>query len=374
MDAGIFKDLTPPQRILLGPGPSMIPARVSQAMAMPVIGHLDPAFLEIMDDVKDLLRYVFQTKNEFTVPVSGTGSAGMEAGLSNFIEPGDRVLIGVIGFFGERMVEMAGRYGAIVDRIDAEWGKVLEVDDIRAQLNKHSYKLLAIVHGETSAGTLQPNIREIADAAHEAGALFVLDTIASLGGSPVEVDNWEVDVAFTATQKALSVSPGLAPITLSQRALDVLGKRKQKVGNWYFDLSEVQKYWGSERTYHHTAPVNLNYGLREALRLVAEEGLEARFARHERNVEILWKGLEDLDLDLLVNKEDRMHTLTTVNVSPGVDANDVKQRLLDDYNIEIAGGFGPLAGKIWRIGLMGHSSRREHVTLLLAAMREILGS
>jgi len=231
MDAGQFKDLNSPQRILLGPGPSMVPARVSQAMAMPIVGHLDPFFLEVMDDVKELLRYVFQTKNEFTIPVSGTGSAGMEAGLSNFIEIGDKVLICVMGYFGERMVEMAGRYGAEVDRLDVEWGQVFDVQDIREQLKKESYKLLAIVHGETSAGTLQPNIKEIADAAHDEGALFVLDAIASLGGSPVEVDQWGVDVAFTATQKALSASPGLSPITLNQAALDVLNNRKTKVGN-----------------------------------------------------------------------------------------------------------------------------------------------
>jgi alanine-glyoxylate transaminase/serine-glyoxylate transaminase/serine-pyruvate transaminase len=341
---------------------------------MPVIGHLDPAFLAVMDDVKDLLRYVFQTKNEFTIPVSGTGSSAMEAALSNFIEPGDRVLIGVIGYFGERMVEMASRYGATVDRIDVAWGEVLDADKVAAALKKHSYKLLAVVHGETSSGALQPDIKAMADAAHEQGTLLLLDTIASLTGSPVEVDAWEVDVAFTASQKALSASPGVAPITLSQRALDTLSKRKSPVGNWYLDLTEIQKYWGGSRNYHHTAPVHLNYALREALRIVAEEGLEARFARHQRNVEQLWQGLEDLDLEMLVRRENRMPTLTTVKAPPSADANVVKQRLLDEYNIEIAGGFGPLAGKIWRVGLMGHSSRKEYVTLLLAAMREVLSS
>lgn len=374
MDASKYTDLNLPDRILLGPGPSMMPARVSQALSMPVIGHLDPAFLAVMDDVKDLLRYVFQTKNEFTIPVSGTGSSAMEAALSNFIEPGDRVLIGVIGYFGERMVEMASRYGATVDRIDVAWGEVLDADKVAAALKKHSYKLLAVVHGETSSGALQPDIKAMADAAHEQGTLLLLDTIASLTGSPVEVDAWEVDVAFTASQKALSASPGVAPITLSQRALDTLSKRKSPVGNWYLDLTEIQKYWGGSRNYHHTAPVHLNYALREALRIVAEEGLEARFARHQRNVEQLWQGLEDLDLEMLVRRENRMPTLTTVKAPPSADANVVKQRLLDEYNIEIAGGFGPLAGKIWRVGLMGHSSRKEYVTLLLAAMREVLSS
>jgi len=374
MDASKYTDLNLPDRILLGPGPSMMPARVSQALSMPVIGHLDPAFLAVMDDVKELLRYVFQTKNEFTIPVSGTGSSAMEAALSNFIEPGDRVLIGVIGYFGERMVEMASRYGATVDRIDVAWGEVLDADKVAAALKKHSYKLLAVVHGETSSGALQPDIKAMADAAHEQGTLLMLDTIASLTGSPVEVDAWEVDVAFTASQKALSASPGVAPITLSPRALDTLSKRKSPVGNWYLDLTEIQKYWGGSRNYHHTAPVHLNYALREALRIVAEEGLEARFARHQRNVEQLWQGLEDLDLEMLVRRENRMPTLTTVKAPPSADANVVKQRLLDEYNIEIAGGFGPLAGKIWRVGLMGHSSRKEYVTLLLAAMREVLSS
>ncbi len=374
MDPKQYTDLDFQERILLGPGPSMMPARVSQALSMPVIGHLDPSFLAVMDDVKELLRYVFQTKNEFTIPVSGTGSSAMEAALSNFIEEGDRVLMGVIGYFGERMVEMANRYGARVDRIDAPWGEVLDVDEVVSALKKEKYKLLAVVHGETSSGALQPDIRKLADAAHEQGALIIVDMIASLGGIPVEVDGWDVDVAFTASQKALSASPGVAPITLNQRALDVLSKRKTPVGNWYLDLSEIQKYWGKSRNYHHTAPVNLNFALREALRVVAEEGLEARLARHHRNAEQLWEGLEDLDLDLLVEKENRMQTLTTVNVPPGADANQVKQRLLDDYNIEIAGGFGPLAGKIWRIGLMGHSSKREYITLLLAALREVLSS
>jgi alanine-glyoxylate transaminase/serine-glyoxylate transaminase/serine-pyruvate transaminase len=372
MDPRQFTDLNPPERILLGPGPSMIPARVTAAMSMPVIGHLDPVFLQIMDDVQVLLRYVFQTENRFTFPVSGTGSSGMETALANFIEPGDRVLIGVIGYFGERLVNIAGRYTDNVDRIDAEWGQVLDVEDIRAQLKKHKYKLLAIVHGETSAGTHQPDIKEIAAAAHEEGALLVLDAVASLGGVPVEVDAWDVDVCFSGAQKAISASPGLAPITIGPRAEKALAARKEKVHNWYLDLTEVQAYWGKERTYHHTAPIHLNYGLREALRVVAEEGLEARFARHAKNARLLWDGLEELDIALLVDEAQRLNTLTTALVPPAADVNKVRIALMDDYNIEIAGGFGPLAGKIWRIGLMGHSAQRKHVALLLAALREVL--
>jgi alanine-glyoxylate transaminase/serine-glyoxylate transaminase/serine-pyruvate transaminase len=374
MDAKQFSEMHIPDRVLLGPGPSEMPARVLQALAMPVIGHLDPAFLHIMDSVQEMLRYVFQTKNKLTIPVSGTGSAGMEAALANFIERGDRILIGTIGYFGERMVDMAGRYGATVDRIDVPWGRVLDVDDVKKALAEQKYKLLAVVHGETSSGALQPHIKELADAAHAAGALFILDTVASLGGVPVEVDAWDVDVAFSGSQKAISASPGLAPITVGPRAEEVLTKRKTQVGTWYLSLSEVQKYWGKERTYHHTAPIQLNYALHEALRIVAEEGLEARFARHQQNAEQLWKGLEELDMELLVKREQRLATVTSVKVPPGASHDHVKKHLLEDYGIEVGAGLGQLKGQIWRIGLMGHSSRREYVTLVLAALREILAA
>lgn len=363
-----------PERILLGPGPSNMPASVLQALATPVIGHLDPAFLHIMDEVQEMLRYTFQTKNRLTIPVSGTGSAGMEASLANFIEPGDRVLIGVIGYFGERMVEMAGRYGAIVDRIDAPWGQVLDLADVKKQLAKEKYKLLAVVHGETSSGAQQPDIKALAAAAHEHGALFILDTVASLGGVPVEVDAWDVDVAFSGSQKAISASPGLAPVTVGPRGEEALTKRKTKVGTWYLSLSEVQKYWGKERTYHHTAPIQLNFAMHEALRLVAEEGLDARFARHQTNAEQLWKGLEDLDMELLVKREHRLATVTSVKVPPSASHDHVKKHLLEDYGIEIGAGLGPLKGSIWRIGLMGHSSQRKYVSLVLAALREIMAA
>jgi alanine-glyoxylate transaminase/serine-glyoxylate transaminase/serine-pyruvate transaminase len=369
-----FAQLHVPDRVLLGPGPSEMPARVLQALALPVIGHLDPAFLQIMDGVQEMLRDVFQTKNRLTVPVSGTGSAGMEAALSNFIEPGDRVLMGVIGYFGERMVDMAGRYGAIVDRMDVPWGEVLDVDAVKKQLGQHKYKFLAVVHGETSSGAQQPHIKELAAAAHEHGALFILDTVASLGGVPVEVDAWDVDVAFSGSQKALSASPGLAPLTVGARAEEVLTNRKTQVGNWYLSLSEVQKYWGKERTYHHTAPIQLNYAMHEALRIVFEEGLDARFARHKKNAEDLSKGVEELDMEMLVKKENRLATVTSVKVPPSASHDHVKKHFLEDYGIEVGAGLGPLKGQIWRIGLMGHSSRREYVTLVLAAMREIMAA
>jgi len=350
----------------------MIPPRVLRAMATPLLGHLDPKFLVLMNEVQQMLRYVFQTQNELTIPVSGTGSAGMEAALCNFIETGDRVLIAIHGYFGERLYEMAGRYGAQVDRLERPWGQVFDPGEIESALKGKNYKLVALVHAETSTGACQPGIAEIAAAAHRHGALLVLDTVTSLGGLPVEIDAWGVDVAYSCTQKGLSCPPGLAPLTVSPRARDILRTRKSKVANWYLDLSLLDKYWGSDRTYHHTAPISMNYALREALRMVIEEGLEQRFERHRQNAELLWAGLEALDLPPLVSRQYRLPTLTTATLMPSIDDAAIRLRLLEEYNIEISGGFGPLKGKVWRIGLMGFSSRRENVTLLLAALREIL--
>ncbi len=372
MEATQFKDLDTSARILLGPGPSTAPARVLRAMATPLVGHLDPEFLAVMDEVQQLLRHVFQTENRLTIPVSGTGSAAMEASLCNFIEPGDRVLVAVNGYFGERLCDMAGRYGAQVDRIERPWGQVFDPGEIDQALESGAYRLLALVHAETSTGALQPGIKEIASAAHRHGALLVLDTVTSLGGLPVEIDDWDVDVAYSGTQKCLSCPPGLGPLTVSPRAQEVLAQRKTPVGNWYLDLTLVSKYWGTERTYHHTAPVSMNFALREALRIAVEEGLEPRFERHRANAELLWDGLEALDLPPLVPQQNRLPTLTTPRLPPSVDDLQVRSRLLNEYNIEIAGGFGPLAGKVWRIGLMGYSSRRENVRLLLAALEDLL--
>jgi alanine-glyoxylate transaminase/serine-glyoxylate transaminase/serine-pyruvate transaminase len=372
MNARTFQDLDPTQRILLGPGPSTASPRVLRAMSTPLIGHLDPQFLSLMDEVQQLLRYIFQTENEFTIPVSGTGSAGMEAALCNFIEPGDRVLVAINGYFGERLYDMAGRYGTRVDRLERPWGEVFDPAEIETALKGNSYKLLALVHAETSTGALQPGIAEITAAAHRYGALVVLDTVTSLGGLPVEIDAWEVDIAYSGSQKCLSAPPGLAPLTISPRARTVMANRETPVANWYLDLSLLDKYWGDERTYHHTAPISMNYALREALRLVAEEGLEARFARHRANAELLWEGLEAIDLPPIIPLTYRLPTLTTPKLSPSIDDAAIRRRLLDEYNVETAGGFGPLAGQIWRIGLMGYSSRREYVTLLLAALRQLL--
>jgi alanine-glyoxylate transaminase/serine-glyoxylate transaminase/serine-pyruvate transaminase len=352
----------------------MASPRVLRAMATPLVGHLDPDFLDVLDEEQRLLRFLFQTENELTLSIQGTGMAGMEAALSNFIEPGDDILVAIMGFFGERICEVAARYGAQVDRLERPWGQVFDPAEIEAALEKKNYKMVALVHAETSTGALQPGIAEIAEAAHRHGALLVMDTVTSLGGMSVEIDAWGVDVAFSGSQKSLSCPPGLAPITVSPRAVKVLNERTTPVGNWYFDLLGLQKYWQAPSAYHHTAPISTHYALREGLRIVFEEGLGARFARHRGNAELLWSGLEALDLPLLIEAENRLTTLTTPQLSPAIDDATVRRRLLEEYNIEIAGGFGQLAGKVWRIGLMGFSSRREHVTLLLAALEQLLRS
>lgn len=372
IDANRYKDLSTSYRILLGPGPSMVAPRVLRTLSTPPVGHLDPDFLTIMADVQELMRFVFQTENELTFPISGTGSAGMEAALCNFIEPGDPVLVAIKGYFGDRLAEMAARYGAEVDRVEKNWGESFTPEEIQNALAKKSYKLLAIVHGETSTGVVQNQVGEIASAAHQHGALVVLDTVASLGGVPVSVDEWGVDICYSGSQKCLSAPPGLAPITISQRAADVLETRNHPVANWYLDLTLLRRYWGEPHAYHHTAPINMIYAMREALRLLAEEGLQQTFTRHRENAEMLWDGLERLGLPPLVPVDRRLASLTTPSLPAGLDEAAIRKQLLADFNIEIAGGFGPLAGKIWRIGLMGFSSRKENVQLLLSALGSLL--
>ncbi|HQA67168.1 MAG TPA: alanine--glyoxylate aminotransferase family protein [Aggregatilineales bacterium] len=367
-----YTDLNPPPRILLGPGPSMVHPRVLRAMAAPPIGHLDPQFIEIMNEIQALLRMVFQSEEALTIPVSGTGSAGMEAALANFIEEGDPVLICVNGYFGERLTDMARRYGADVSRVEVGWGEVFTAQQVEQALQARPAKIVAIVHAETSTGALQP-LDEIAEVAHRHGALLLVDAVTSLGGVPVRFDEVGIDIAYSGTQKCLSAPPGLAPIALSPRAVEVLKSRKSTVKNWYLDLTMVFKYWGAERTYHHTAPINMNYALREALRLVLEEGLEARFERHRRNAEMLWDGLAALDLMPVVPLEHRLPSLTTVYIPEGLDEAALRRRLLNEYNIEVAGGLGAFAGRVWRIGLMGYSSRPENVVTLLGALERILG-
>lgn len=366
-----YRDLDTPCRILLGPGPSMVHPRVLGALAHPLMGHLDPLFVALMNEVQDLLRCTFQTTNPLTLPLSGTGSAGMEAAVCNFVEPGDRVLVGVNGYFGERLCNMAARYGADVCRLERPWGEVFTVEEVERALRGKPAKLVALVHAETSTGAMQP-VEGMADVIHRQGGLFVLDCVTSLGGVPVTIDKWDVDIAYSGTQKCLSCPPGLAPFTVGPRARSVLRGRKTIVPNWYLDVTLLESYWGSERTYHHTAPISMNFALREALRLVHEEGLERRFERHRVHTQLLWDGLEALGLQLTVPAAHRLPSLTTVFVPAGVDEAGVRRQLLDDFNVEIAGGLGAFKGRVWRIGLMGYSSRRENVILLLGALERLL--
>lgn len=366
-----FPELSRIERILLGPGPSMVHPRVLQAMAAPLAGHLDPYFLEIMDKTQDLLRYVFQTENRLTIPISGTGSAAMEAAVANFVEPGTPVLVCINGYFGSRLLEMAQRYGGDAIAIYRPWGDIFTPDEIKNALSARSAKVVAIVNAETSTGALQP-LDEIVQIVHAQGGILIADTVTSLGGVPVRVDEVGIDVCYSATQKCLSVPPGLGPITVGPQAEEILKSRVSPVPNWYLDLTMVQHYWGAERTYHHTAPISANYALYEGLRIVSEERLENRWARHLENAKLLWAGLEDLGLELHVPETHRLPTLTTVRVPDGIDDAVVRARLLKEYNIEIAGGLGELKGKIWRIGLMGYSSSPENVLLFLTTLERLL--
>ncbi|MGF1522113.1 MAG: pyridoxal-phosphate-dependent aminotransferase family protein [Leptolyngbyaceae cyanobacterium] len=356
-----------PERLLLGPGPSNADPAVVAAMNRQPIGHLDPAYLALMDEVQELLRYVWQTDNPLTYPVPGTGSAAMEATLANVVEPGDRVLVGVMGYFGHRLVDMAERYGADVRTIHQSWGQVFALDAIRAALAEHRPAVLALVHAETSTGARQP-LEGVGDLCREFDCLLIADTVTSLGGVPIFLDEWKVDLAYSCSQKGLSCPPGVSPFTMGPRAVEKLERRQSKVANWYLDASLLKKYWGSDRTYHHTAPVNLTYAIREALRLLAEEGLEARWQRHQETAEALWDGLAEMGLECHVEQVYRLPTLTTVRVPDGVNAKAVSRTLLNDYNIEIGGGLGELAGKVWRIGLMGANSHRDRVETLLTAL------
>ncbi len=364
-------ELNPPQRILMAPGPSLVDARVYRALLAPVVGHLDPEFLRVMDDVQAMLRRLFQTENQLTFPVSGTGSAGMETAFCNLIELGDPVIVCVGGHFGARMAEMAARAGARLERIETTPGTHIDPERVRAAARGQRMRLLAIVHGETSTGVLQEiaPYREIAD---ECGALLVVDAVATLGGMPLAVDRERIDVCFSASQKCLSAPPGLAPFTASPKIEEALRQRKTPVTSWYFDLTTVMKYWGQERTYHHTAPISMIYALREALRLIEEETLPVRWQRHQRHHQALVAGLEALGLELMVAPAHRMWTVTAVKVPAGIEDAKVRQRLLNEFNIEIAGGLGELRGKIWRIGLMGNTATQANVLLFLAALEEIL--
>jgi alanine-glyoxylate transaminase/serine-glyoxylate transaminase/serine-pyruvate transaminase len=361
-----------PPRLLMGPGPSDVAPSVLQAMAQPLVGHLDPVFVKMMDEIKAMLRAVFQTQNDMTFPVSGTGSAGMEFCCVNLIEPGDEVVIGVNGVFGTRMCDVAERCGARVTKVEAEWGRIIEPAKVKEALAKVSKpKLVAVVHAETSTGALTP-VEEISKLAHDAGALFLIDTVTSLGGCPVKLDEWGVDAVYSGTQKCLSCPPGLSPVSLSPRAMEVATKqRTKKVQSWYLDVNLLSSYWGQERVYHHTAPISMNYALHEALRLTLVEGLENRFRRHQENHLALVAGLKELGLRIASEEGHQLWQLNAVGVPAGLDEAALRKRLLTEHNIEVGAGLGPLKGKIIRVGLMGETSKRENVERLLEALKTL---
>jgi alanine-glyoxylate transaminase/serine-glyoxylate transaminase/serine-pyruvate transaminase len=365
-------EVQPPVRLMLTPGPSCVDPRVYRALAASLVGHVDPWFTEFMGGVQDMLRQVFQTENHMTFPISASGSGGIESAVVNPLEPGDEAIVCVNGVFSERMAETAERTGAKIHRVPAPWGRFVDPDDVRRAGQGRKIKFVGLTHGETSTGVLTPidPFRQVAD---ELGALLIVDTVASLAGVPLGVDRQRIDICFSGSQKALSAPPGMSPITVNARVEELLRNRKTKVQSWYFDLTTTMKYWGNERTYHHTPPIPLIYALHEALRLTLEEGLEARWERHRQNYSALVAGLEAMGITLFVETPaDRLPTVTAVNVPNGVEPVKVKNRLLEEFNIEISGGLGPLKSKIWRVGLMGYSSQRANVFLFLDALERIL--
>ncbi len=364
--------LNPPVRILMGPGPSEVHPRILRAMATPLLGHLDPHFLVIMDEISTMLRQVFRTENELTFAISATGSAGMETCFVNLLEPGEEAMVCVNGVFGNRMCDIVQRCGARLIRVDAPWGSPIDPQELKQALAECRPKLVAIVHAETSTGVLQP-LEEISRIVHDSGALFLVDAVTSLSGTDLRVDEWEIDAVYSGTQKCLGAPPGLSPISFSARAVEATEKRKSKVQSWYLDLSMVSKYWGKERVYHHTAHIYSLYALHESLRIILEEGLEARFARHKRNYELLRTGLEKLGFEYLVAPEYRLPMLNAVKIPEGIEDAPTRKKLLEGYDIEIGAGLGELAGKLWRIGLMGYSSSENNVNLLISAIGKIMG-
>jgi alanine-glyoxylate transaminase / serine-glyoxylate transaminase / serine-pyruvate transaminase len=360
------------ERLLMGPGPSNAAPEVLEALGRPLLGHLDPDFLAILDDVAANLRTIFATSNRMTFAVSGTGSAGMEAALVNLLEPGDEAIVGVNGVFGGRMADVASRAGAVVVRVEAPWGRPVDPADVRAALDEHlGAKVLALVHAETSTGVAQP-VDEIASMVRDHGALFVLDTVTSLAGMPVTVDDWGVDVAYSGTQKCLSVPPGLSPITYSEQALDVVRSRATPVQSWYLDVTLLEGYWGTDRVYHHTAPISMVTALQAGLRAVLDEGLEARWARHASNGAQLARELEQRGFVYVAPEGLRLPMLHCVRLPGGADEAALRKRLLVEHSIEVGAGLGPFKGECWRIGLMGHTSSERNIERFLAALDQIL--
>ena len=364
----------PPKRLLMGPGPSNVSPKVLDAMARPTIGHLDPRFVELMDEIKELLQYAFQTNNEVTFPVSGPGSAGMELCLINLIEPGDEVVVCINGVFGGRMKQIVERCGGSPIVIEQEWGKAVDPEKLEKTLKQNTdVNLVAFVHAETSTGA-KSDIKILTQIAHSHNCLVVADTVTSLGGIELKIDDWKIDVSYSGTQKCLSCPPGLSPVTFNQKAIDRIKNRKTIIQSWFMDINLITGYWGqgAKRTYHHTAPINSLYGLHEALLLLKEEGLENAWKRHQKNSELLCKGVEELGLNIFVKEDERLPELVTVTVPAGIDEAKVRSYLLNEHNIEIGAGLGALAGKIWRLGLMGHTSDEENVKAFLSAFQDAL--
>jgi len=368
------QSFNPPTRTLMGPGPSDVHPRILSALARPTIGHLDPVFVEMMDDVKGLLQYAFQTENELTMPVSAPGSAGMEACFANLVEPGDKVIVCQNGVFGGRMKENVERCGGIAVMVQDDWGNAVDPAKVEQALESHAdAKILAFVHAETSTGA-QSDAKTLSELAHKHDCLVILDTVTSLGGTPVLIDEWQIDAVYSGTQKCLSCTPGISPVSFSERALGKIKNRKSKVQSWFLDLNLVMGYWGSgqKRAYHHTAPVNALYGLHEALVMLKNEGLENAWKRHADNHEVLKAGLEAMGLSFVVKADERLPQLNSVTIPEGVDDATVRSRLLNEFNLEIGAGLGALAGKVWRIGLMGFSSRAENILLCVSALEAVL--
>ena len=365
------KPLNPPIRVLMGPGPSEIHPRVLQSLSKPTLGHLDPAYLELMNGMQGMLREVFCTKNQMTLAISGTGSAGMEAAVVNLIEPGDSMIVCVNGVFGGRMLDVAERAGAKVTKAERPWGEVFTVEDLLPLLKSAKPKVVGIVMAETSTGALQP-IEEISKVVHDHGALLLVDAVTSLGGVPVEVDNWNIDCIYSGTQKCLSCPPGLSPMSFSPRAMEVVLGRKTKVQSWYLDVTMLAKYWGSDRVYHHTAPINMTYGLYEALQVILEEGLDACFARHALNHRALRAGLNAIGIQYSTHEGNILPQLNAIRIPDGIDDALVRRELLNRFGIEIGAGLGAFKGKVWRIGLMGFGARPNNVLLILAALEQLL--
>lgn len=372
MTSSYMNELQPPQKVLLGPGPSTVHPRVLQALSLPVMGHLDPAFFQVMDDVCEMLRMVFHTTNSMTVPISSTGTGAMETACANIIEPGDSMLVCRNGYFGIRLADIAERCGATVHVMDTPWGKAVDPQMLKDELKKHpGLKAVGVVHAETSTGVLS-DMKDLVDVIHESGALAIVDAVTSLGGHEVRMDDWGIDVCYSATQKCLGAPPGLAPISLSPAAMDVVAKRPSKVQSFYFNLKDLEAYWNQTRAYHHTSPINMTYALREALRMMMEEGQENRINRHARVAAALRSGAEALGLSLLAEEGHRLNPLTTLSIPEGIEDAKVRRALLNDYDIEIGGGLGEFAGKAWRVGLMGESARERNVFALLSALETIL--